>query len=123
MVLALAFLLLAPSCALYRLSAHVDLRLVLGYSTLISVVTYVLYARDKGKAEAAQWRTPESTLHLAEVLGGWPGAYLAQRKLRHKISKISYLAVFWLIVLLYQLVAVDFLLRWQLSRRAWQLFA
>jgi len=41
-------------------------------------------------------------LHLLELLGGWPGAFLAQRRLRHKCSKRRYQFVFWLIVLAYQ---------------------
>jgi uncharacterized membrane protein YsdA (DUF1294 family) len=45
-----------------------------------------------------------------------PGAYLAQRRLRHKSSKRSYQVVFWLIVLGYQLVAVDSLRDGQLIR-------
>jgi uncharacterized membrane protein YsdA (DUF1294 family) len=53
-----------------------------------------------------------------ELLGGWPGAFLAQRWLRHKCSKGSYQAVFWLIVLAYQFAAFDSLQNWQLSRAA-----
>ena len=54
-------------------------------------------------------------LHLAELLGGWPAAFVAQRALRHKISKTSYQATFWLIVALHQGVALDFLWDWQIS--------
>ena len=39
--------------------------------------------------------------------GGWPGAFLAQRRFRHKTRKLPYQFVFIVIVLLYQLVAVD----------------
>ena len=55
-------------------------------------------------------------LHLLELLGGWPGAFLAQRRLRHKCSKGSYQFVFWLIVLGYQFAAYDSLQHWQYSR-------
>jgi uncharacterized membrane protein YsdA (DUF1294 family) len=44
---------------------------------------------------------PESSLHLIELLGGWPGAYLAQQTMRHKTVKASYQVVYWLIVLLH----------------------
>jgi uncharacterized membrane protein YsdA (DUF1294 family) len=59
---------------------------------------------------------PEATLHLAELLGGWPGAFLAQRRLRHKCSKASYQIVFWGIVVLFQIASVDVMLGHQLSR-------
>jgi uncharacterized membrane protein YsdA (DUF1294 family)/cold shock CspA family protein len=88
----------------------------IGLLAFASVITYGLYAHDKGRAIAAGWRVPEGTLHLAELLGGWPGAFLAQRRLRHKSSKSSYQVVFWCIVMLFQIVAVDVMLGLPLSR-------
>ena len=87
----------------------------IGVFAIASMITYSLYAHDKGRAIAGGWRVPESALHLAELLGGWPGAFLAQRRLRHKCSKVSYLAVFWCIVMLFQIVAVDVMLGRRLS--------
>jgi uncharacterized membrane protein YsdA (DUF1294 family) len=46
-------------------------------------------------------RIPESRLHLAELLGGWPGAWVAQRLFRHKSAKVRYRVVFWAIVVLH----------------------
>ena len=46
----------------------------------------------------------------------WPGAWVAQRRLRHKCSKGSYQFVFWLIVLGHQFAAFDSFQDWQLSR-------
>lgn len=65
-----------------------------------SVVCFVLYAWDKGAAEANRRRTPEATLHLWALLGGWPGALVAQHVLRHKSRKASFQAVFWSTVVL-----------------------
>ncbi|WP_296754448.1 cold shock and DUF1294 domain-containing protein [Thiobacillus sp.] len=65
-----------------------------------SFVAFVAYALDKLAARNGQWRTPESTLHLFSLAGGWPGALLAQRLLRHKSSKQSFQLVFWVTVIL-----------------------
>ncbi|HVK57122.1 MAG TPA: cold shock and DUF1294 domain-containing protein, partial [Burkholderiales bacterium] len=52
-----------------------------------SCVAYLAYVFDKAAALKGQWRTPESTLHFFSLAGGWPGAMLAQRTLRHKTQK------------------------------------
>ena len=88
------------------------------YPIVLSALTYWAYASDKRRAQKGEWRWPEAWLHLLELLGGWPGAFLAQRRLRHKCSKGSYQFMFWLIVLIYQFVAFDSLQNWQLSRAA-----
>ncbi len=67
---------------------------------LISLLTFVLYAQDKAAAQTGTWRTPESTLHLLSLLGGWPGALIAQQILRHKSKKQSFRRVFWVTVVL-----------------------
>jgi uncharacterized membrane protein YsdA (DUF1294 family)/cold shock CspA family protein len=85
---------------------------------LISAVTYRRYAHDKQQAVAAGWRVPEVSLHLTELLGGWPGAFLAQRRLRHKCTKASYQTIFWIIILIYQLAAADVLYGHRLSTLA-----
>jgi uncharacterized membrane protein YsdA (DUF1294 family)/cold shock CspA family protein len=53
----------------------------------MSLITYAVYAFDKSSAAKSEWRTQESTLHLLALVGGWPGALLAQRRLRHKSKK------------------------------------
>ena len=60
----------------------------------LSALTFVAYALDKHAAQTGRWRTPESTLHLLELAGGWPGAWIAQQVLRHKSSKRAYRVVF-----------------------------
>jgi len=56
----------------------------------ISLGCFVAYAIDKSAARKGAWRTPESTLLLLGLMGGWPGAVLAQQWLRHKTSKSSF---------------------------------
>jgi uncharacterized membrane protein YsdA (DUF1294 family)/cold shock CspA family protein len=65
-----------------------------------SLIAFVAYALDKAAARAGLWRTQESTLHLLALIGGWPGALLAQRQFRHKTAKTSFRVVFWATVLL-----------------------
>lgn len=74
--------------------------LVAAVYLLMSLITYVVYAHDKRAAQKGNWRTPESTLHLLELGCGWPGAWLAQKRIHHKCSKFSYQVVFWLMVVL-----------------------
>jgi uncharacterized membrane protein YsdA (DUF1294 family) len=111
----LSLLLVIPSFALNRLATWIDWRLLAGAPLACSAVTFFLYRSDKRRAEAGEWRIPEATLHIVELIGGWPGAFLAQRKFRHKTSKASYQVVFWIIVMLHELLAVDCLLGWRFA--------
>ncbi len=72
---------------------------VLPVSFVLSLLTFWMYWVDKRAAQTGQWRTPESTLQLVALAGGWPGAWLAQQVLRHKSSKLSFRLVYWLMVL------------------------
>jgi uncharacterized membrane protein YsdA (DUF1294 family)/cold shock CspA family protein len=109
-------LLVLPAIALQRRAA--DFRWVGAYVLVLGAVTHWAYALDKRRAREKGWRLPEGRLHLLELLGGWPGAFLAQRRLRHKCSKLSFQSVFWLIVFAYQFLAFDSLQNWELSRTA-----
>jgi uncharacterized membrane protein YsdA (DUF1294 family)/cold shock CspA family protein len=63
-----------------------------------SLITYRAYARDKQAAQNADWRIPEAKLHLLSLVGGWPGALMAQVLLRHKTRKPSFLVGYWVTV-------------------------
>ena len=65
-----------------------------------SLLTFLLYWRDKVKANRDEWRIAEKTLHLCSLVGGWPGALLAQRLLHHKSRKRSFRIVFIATILL-----------------------
>lgn len=60
-----------------------------------SLSCFVAYAIDKSAARNGSWRTPERSLLLLGLVGGWPGAVLAQQWLRHKTSKTSFQRMFW----------------------------
>jgi uncharacterized membrane protein YsdA (DUF1294 family) len=63
-----------------------------------SSITFIAYAWDKSAAKNGRWRTQESTLHLLSLVGGWPGALVAQKTLRHKSRKQSFQFTFWVTV-------------------------
>ena len=67
---------------------------------ILSALTFMTYAFDKSAARAGRWRTPENTLHVLSLAGGWPGALLAQQLLRHKTSKHGFARVFWATVVI-----------------------
>jgi uncharacterized membrane protein YsdA (DUF1294 family) len=69
--------------------------------TAASVIAFVAYGLDKRAAVRGRWRIAESALHTIELLGGFPGAFLAQHVFRHKRAKLRYMIVFWLIVVLH----------------------
>jgi uncharacterized membrane protein YsdA (DUF1294 family) len=69
-----------------------------------------MLTQDKRAAIRRTWRVPESSLHLAELCGGWPGAYVAQQTMRHKTVKQPYQAIYWLIVLLHVAAAALWLM-------------
>lgn len=69
----------------------------------INIVTVIAYWKDKRAAIRGSWRIPEVQLHTLELLGGWSGAFIAQKVFHHKNKKKSFQAVFWL-MLFFQLV-------------------
>jgi uncharacterized membrane protein YsdA (DUF1294 family)/cold shock CspA family protein len=66
-----------------------------------SLVAFLLYAFDKSAAMNRRRRTRENTLHVISLLGGWPGALIAQRLFHHKSAKRPFQLVFWFGVLVH----------------------
>ena len=93
-VACLAFAALIAGWLLHALPPDV----LLAYAVMSSIAVFV-YAFDKSAAVRGGWRTQEGTLHLVALLGGWPGALLAQDLLRHKSRKVEFQVVFWLSVI------------------------
>lgn len=79
---------------------------------ITSVVAFAAYRIDKTAAQKGRWRIPEATLHLLALIGGWPGALIAQQLLRHKTRKQPFRSVFWITVVLNILA-----LGWMVSAR------
>jgi uncharacterized membrane protein YsdA (DUF1294 family)/cold shock CspA family protein len=90
---------------------------IIGLYLTASVVTFITYAIDKSAAQNNRWRTKESTLHLFGLAGGWPGALLAQKTLRHKSKKEEFQTVFWATVF-----ANCFTLGWLLTTKSGSAF-
>lgn len=63
---------------------------------LASLLTFVVFAFDKAAARRGSRRTPERVLYALAFAGGWPGALLAQRVLRHKSAKPAFTLRLWL---------------------------
>lgn len=88
--LALIFMILLTTLHLVgRLSIFILMTYV-----VMSIVTFMVYGVDKYTAARRRSRTPERTLHLLALLGGWPGAVLAQTMFRHKTKKGTFMKSF-----------------------------
>lgn len=90
-VLALGFGALLAGCTIAGMMPAI----VPGACLALSLTTFIAYAIDKSAARNNARRTPESTLHLLALLGGWPGALIAQQLLRHKSKKAAFRRVCW----------------------------
>ena len=66
--------------------------------SIASALAFFLYWWDKSAARGGHRRTPEATLHLIGLIGGWPGALAAQNLLRHKTRKRPFVITFWVTV-------------------------
>jgi uncharacterized membrane protein YsdA (DUF1294 family) len=83
----------------------------------LSLATFLVYRFDKSHARRGRWQVPEPVLHFLGILGGWPGAYLARLRYRHKTTHPFFRFVFWLIVLSHEALALDCLLGWPAGAR------
>jgi uncharacterized membrane protein YsdA (DUF1294 family) len=75
-----------------------------------STIAFLAYAFDKRAARRRQRRISENTLHMLALLGGWPGALLAQKWLRHKTAKKSFQRIFFGTVLVNCLLSSLFII-------------
>ena len=84
----------------------------LGALLAVNLLTFWVYAADKNAARHGRWRVPEKHLHLLSLLGGWPGAWLAQQAMRHKSSKRAFRGVYWLTVVLHCAALIAWVTGW-----------
>jgi uncharacterized membrane protein YsdA (DUF1294 family)/cold shock CspA family protein len=73
-----------------------------------SILCFFAYGADKRAAEKGTWRTPEASLLLLGLVGGWPGAIVGMHVFRHKTRKASFRGMFWATVVV-NVVALVFL--------------
>jgi uncharacterized membrane protein YsdA (DUF1294 family) len=76
-------------------------RIAILFYIAASLVTFIVYGWDKRCARRGKQRVRERTLHIMELLGGWPGALVAMRVFNHKRRKRSYMAMFIAIIALH----------------------
>ena len=55
----------------------------------MSAASLLLYVSDKRSAANGGWRTPESTLHLVSLAGGWPGGNTASEQSKTFIAAFA----------------------------------
>ena len=67
----------------------------LGIYLVLSLALFAVYGADKSAAVGNRRRTPEATLHLMALVGGWPGALMARTVFHHKTRKQPFSLIFW----------------------------
>ena len=70
---------------------------------ILSILTMFLYGTDKAHAATHRWRVPELYFHILEMMGGWPGALIAQNDFRHKTRPSAYLWILWGIITIHMM--------------------
>jgi uncharacterized membrane protein YsdA (DUF1294 family)/cold shock CspA family protein len=91
-----ATLFVIPAFLVVLLAAHIignPPRWITVLYVVASIVTFLAYAGDKAAARKGSWRTSEGSLHTLALVGGWPGALVAQQLLRHKSMKAEFTRV------------------------------
>lgn len=96
-----AALIVPFGCIVIALASFGKAPLLVPFVYLIaSTITFLAYGFDKSAAMNDRRRTPEMTLHLLSLVGGWPGALVAQQVFHHKSRKLEFRTIFWLTVVL-----------------------
>lgn len=78
-----------------------------------NVAAFVAFGLDKRRARDGGRRIPEKTLLMLALLGGSPGAKIAQRRFRHKTRKQPFRTLLNLIVVAQLLLVAVLLAGWR----------
>ena len=70
----------------------VTAEMLLAAYALLNIAAFLLYWRDKKKAERGCWRISERTLLVSAAFGPF-GAYAGMRRFRHKTQKTKFTLV------------------------------
>ena len=77
-----------------------ELKIILGYILVMSVVAFIVCGIDKFAAQHQKRRVPEKVLFLLSALGGSVGMYLGMFTFRHKTKHWYFVIVIPAIILL-----------------------
>ena len=95
-ILSIAYIIVLAGLTVFGLLNGMVLLLI----SLMNVMSYWFYAQDKEAAQLGNRRVPENTLHILSFLGGWPAAWLAQQRLRHKTQKQPFRKIYFCTIFL-----------------------
>ncbi|PSN63397.1 DUF1294-domain-containing protein [Corynespora cassiicola Philippines] len=96
--------LIIPALSMIRSFDSRGLKFVLGYTAIMSGITFLVYGYDKIQSRNLEWRVKETTLHTLALLGGWPGALAGMHYFQHKTRKGTFQVPFWIIIMAWQVV-------------------
>lgn len=82
---------------------------LISYS-IMSTVCFFMIKIDKRRAEDGRWRIPDDSMHLAQLLWGWPGTLIAQKIYFHKARKKTFQGTLNFIIFIHIIFWVDYLL-------------
>ena len=85
---------------------------------IMSIYTFLVYGLDKYRSmHTPKNRMSEKHLHISEVLGGSIGGVLARIIFRHKIRKLKFLFLSYMILTIHIIAITYFLLSTQVDLR------
>jgi uncharacterized membrane protein YsdA (DUF1294 family) len=77
---------------------------------IASIATAKLYGIDRSAQNRGKMRMPESFLHFAEILGGWPVLFISQQAFRKSDSNEKYQFVFNTILIFHTSLIINIFL-------------